>query len=125
MPSSTAPSFRILLVEDHFTTRTALSIWLTDLGHDVVAVESISAAIAAAANRPFDVLLSDIGLPDGDGRSLVQRLQQTHRFRAIAISGLSIGPSEREASRQAGFEAHLEKPFNPIDLERCLQPLAS
>jgi CheY-like chemotaxis protein len=123
--SSNAATLRVLLVEDHYATRTALTIWLTDLGHEVLAVDSFSAALIAAAGWPFDVLLSDIGLPDGNGRDLVRRLRQTHRFRAIAISGLVIGPSERELSRSAGFLAHLEKPFNPMDLERSLHAVAS
>jgi CheY-like chemotaxis protein len=122
--SASVTTLRVLLVEDHFATRNALEIWLTDLGHEVTAVESVSQALEAAAHLEFDVLISDIGLPDGDGRDLVQRLSQTHRFRAIAISGMMIGPTERESSRQAGFIAHLEKPFNPMDLEECLHAVA-
>ena len=120
-----AAPLRVLLVEDHFPTRTALSVWLTDLGHDVLAVDSMSAAMRVATGWAFDVLLSDIGLPDGNGRDLVRRLRQTHRFRAIAISGLMIGPGERELSRDAGFIAHLEKPFNPIDLKESLSACAA
>ena len=122
--SAKGNTLHVLLVEDHFATRNALQIWLTDLGHEVTAVDSFSHALEAAANREFDVLISDIGLPDGDGRDLVRRLNQTHQLRAIAISGMMVGPAEREASRQAGFIAHLEKPFNPMDLEETLRAVA-
>jgi CheY-like chemotaxis protein len=123
MPATVA-TLRVLLVEDHFATRNALAIWLEDLGHQVEAVETVSHALEVAAHRDFDVLISDIGLPDGDGRDLVRQLKQTHQFRAIAISGMMIGPAERESSRQAGFIAHLEKPFNPMDLEQTLRAVA-
>ncbi len=122
--SAAVASLRVLLVEDHFATRNALAIWLEDLGHQVKAVETVSHALEVAAQRHFDVLISDIGLPDGDGRDLVRKLKQTHQFRAIAISGMMVGPAERESSRQAGFVAHLEKPFNPMDLEHSLRAVA-
>ncbi len=112
---------RVLLVEDHFSTRTALSIWLSDLGHEVEAVDSVAAALTHAEKFSFDVLISDLGLPDGNGRDLVGTLRQTHNFQAVAITGNS-GRSEVELSQRAGFTQHLEK---PVDLDALTEILGT
>ena len=112
---------RVLLVEDHLGTRTALSIWLTDLGHEVEAVDSVAAALRFAKQFTFDLLIADIGLPDGDGRELLSKLRQNHEFHAVAITG-NTGAAENELSRQAGFAQHLEK---PVDLDALTEILGT
>ena len=112
---------RVLLVEDHTGTRTALSIWLIDLGHEVEAVETVAAALNFAKKFTFDLLISDIGLPDGDGRALLGKLRESHDFHAVAITGNS-GAGESELSRQAGFAQHLEK---PVDLDALTEILGT
>ena len=112
---------RVLLVEDHLSTRTALSIWLTDLGHDVEAVDSVASALSYAKRFTFDLLIADIGLPDGDGRSLLTKLRENHDFHAVAITG-NVGTNERELSQRAGFAQHLEK---PVDLDALTEILGS
>src|SRR4029077_5962803 len=112
---------RVLLVEDHLSTRTALSIWLTDLGHEVEAVESVAAAISFANRFTFDLLIADIGLPDGNGRDLLRQLREHHDFHAVAITGNS-GQKESELNRQAGFARHLEK---PVDLDALTEALGN
>ncbi len=112
---------RVLLVEDHLSTRTALSIWLTDLGHEVEAVETIAAALGFAKKFTFDLLISDIGLPDGNGRDLLGKLREHHDFHAVAISG-TTGTGASELSLQAGFAQHLEK---PVDLDALTEILGT
>jgi CheY-like chemotaxis protein len=112
---------RVLLVEDHLSTRTALSIWLNDLGHEVEAVETVAAALSFAQKFTFDLLISDIGLPDGNGRDLLGKLRESHDFHAVAITG-NTGTAESKLSYQAGFSQHLEK---PVDLDALTEILGT
>lgn len=111
---------RVLLVEDHLSTRTALNIWLSDLGHEIEAFDTASAARVFAKDYTFDLLIADIGLPDGDGRDLLRALREDHDFQAVAITGNS-GPGEHELSRLAGFAQHLEKPVDLDELTAILR----
>jgi DNA-binding NtrC family response regulator len=110
---------RILLVEDHRETREALSIWLSDLGHEVEGVDSIAGAKTTAARFPFEMLIADLNLPDGNGRDLLRELKQLHDFYAVAITG-DGGRNNRTLSHQAGFAEHLEK---PVDLDEMTEAL--
>lgn len=111
---------RVLLVEDHLSTRTALTFWLSDLGHEVEAFDTASAARGFAKDFTFDLLIADVGLPDGDGRELLRALREDHDFQAVAITG-NTGSDERELSRRAGFSQHLEKPVDLDELTRILR----
>jgi PAS domain S-box-containing protein len=110
------PGLRILLVEDNRDTLRFLAAVLRQRGHDVVAAESVAAARAAAgaAGTPFDLLLSDIELPDGDGLYLMRELAASTRLVGIALSGFGTEEDVRQ-SRAAGFLDHLTK---PVDLNR-------
>jgi PAS domain S-box-containing protein len=112
-------SGRILLVEDHEPTRTPLMRLLVRRGFRVVAVPSVKEALAAAAREPFDVVLSDIGLPDGDGFDLMKTLRERHHLRGIALTGYGM---EEDVARgaSAGFVAHLIKPISVTVLDRTL-----
>ena len=112
---------RVLLVEDHLSTRAALNIWLVDLGHEVEAVETVEAALNFGRKFTFDLLIADIGLPDGNGRDLMIKLRRNHDFLAVAITANS-GAAERELSHRAGFAQHLEK---PVDLDALTEILGA
>jgi CheY-like chemotaxis protein len=101
---------RILLVEDHHDTRRVLARLLKSLGCHVVAAANMREALEAAEAGEFDLLLSDIGLPDGSGLDLMQILKSTIR-RGIALSGFGQ-PEDLRRSQEAGFELHLTKPVN-------------
>ena len=81
-----------------------------------------AAALRVADEEPFDVLLSDLALPDGDGWELLGRLEQTGRRPryAIAMSG-RYGIAGFARSQAAGFAVHLVKPFPPANLARALE----
>jgi PAS domain S-box-containing protein len=110
------PGLRILVVEDNRDTLRFLASSLRQRGHDVVAADRIATARAAveAARYPFDLLLSDIELPDGDGLCLMRELSASTEWLGIALSGFGSEDDLRQ-SREAGFLDHLTK---PIDLHR-------
>lgn len=112
-------SLKILLVEDDEDTRTALKSFMVSLGHEVSDVADVSHALADLQRTDYDLLLSDIGLPDGTGWELLQRAQRPKLF-GVAMSGFGLN-ADRARSREAGFRHHLMKPFEPGALEGILQ----
>lgn len=114
-------SRRILLVEDHNQTRTTLARLLTSRGHEVATAESIEEALVCAQTKAFDLVLSDLGLPDGSGHDLIAELRQLQpHCRGVALSGYGMENDVRR-SLEAGFSAHLTKPINIQALEAVLQ----
>jgi CheY-like chemotaxis protein len=113
-PKNAAPAgpMRILLVEDHASTASTLARLLRKLGHDVSVAGGVAAGLAVARAERFDLLISDIGLPDGTGLDLVRQLRATHPdLPAIALSGYGTEADVRR-SLAAGFTQHLTKPIN-------------
>ncbi len=110
---------RILLVEDNSDTLHVLGRVLRGQGHDVTAVGAAQAAIDAAEKQSFDLLVSDIGLPDMSGWELLGRLRNVRPIRAIAISGF-VSDADRRRSAEAGFFCHLGK---PLEMDRLLDAL--
>jgi len=105
----------ILLVDDHADTLRVMSRLLRKLDHQVTTAESKAAALAAAAANEFDLLISDIGLPDGTGLELMQELLATRPIRGIALTGYGMESDIRQ-SKNAGFTAHMTKPIDFQDL---------
>jgi PAS domain S-box-containing protein len=125
LPAARSPavSCRILLVEDNDDTRQVMELALTGLGCTVTVASSIAAASEAAEREPFDVLISDIGLPDGSGLSLMRELRSRYRIRGIALSGFGR-EQDLAKSREVGFDAHLVKPVSIDILEQTVRELA-
>lgn len=116
-------SRRILLVEDHEDTRETLSRLLVRRGHQVSPAGTIRAARALAASGEFDVMISDLGLPDGEGTELLTVFANTGRKPvSIAMTGFGMEEDIRR-TLAAGFVAHLTKPINIADLDRLLTSL--
>lgn len=113
----------ILLVEDHSDTRYAIRMWLELHGHSVLEAEDFKSALTASA-APFDVLLCDIQLPDGDGWTLLKMLRKERAFGALAISGY-CSPNDVARSKAAGFLMHLPKPFHGNELNAALASISS
>jgi PAS domain S-box-containing protein len=111
---------RILLVEDHADTREVLTRLLRSLGCSVTAVASVKEAIEAAGRETFDLLVSDIGLPDGSGVDVMRHVAQRHGFKGIALSGYGQDEDLRR-SRDAGFVTHLIKPVSLQTLHEALK----
>ncbi len=105
-------SLRLLLVEDHPDTAEAMADLLRDLGHQVAVASSVATAREVAEeNGGFDLVISDLGLPDGSGLDLMRELSDRHGLRGIALSGYGMDEDIRR-SRDAGFIAHLTKPVS-------------
>lgn len=109
----------ILLVEDHEPTRKTLGLLLQRKGYTVVSAGSAEAALEEAARRKFDLVLSDIGLPDSDGFELMKTLAKRYGLKGIALTGYGM-ESDLQRSAEAGFFAHLTKPINASTLDRTL-----
>jgi|tagenome__1003787_1003787.scaffolds.fasta_scaffold20946980_2 signal transduction histidine kinase/CheY-like chemotaxis protein len=116
---SEARSLRILLVDDHHDTCTALERLLVRRGHLVASAQNVRSAMEAAARNQFDLLISDIALPDGNGTELIACLRAMKPIRGIAISGFGM-KVDIERSLEAGFSAHLVKPIKVEKLEAAI-----
>jgi CheY-like chemotaxis protein len=109
---SKEPEYRVLLVEDHTDTREVMRKLLTNLGCSVTTAGSVREAMEAAEQNSFDLLVSDIGLPDGSGVDIMRQLSQRDRVKkGIALTGFGQDEDLRR-SREAGFDSHLTKPVN-------------
>jgi signal transduction histidine kinase/ActR/RegA family two-component response regulator len=120
----------ILLVEDHADTAMLLHRLLEAEGHRVTCVGGVTAALAAAAAERFDIVISDIGLPDGNGRELMQRLRAAAAAAGDRIPGgiaLSGYGTDRDVRRSidAGFATHLVKPVDFDHLAAAIQQVGA
>jgi PAS domain S-box-containing protein len=104
----------ILLVEDHEDTARVLGRILRNAGFEVTHAGTMADARARAASNRFDLLISDLGLPDGSGLDLMKALRDTQGLKGIALSGFGTD-DDIAASAAAGFAAHLTK---PVDWDR-------
>jgi signal transduction histidine kinase/CheY-like chemotaxis protein len=119
-------SLRILLIEDHADTAEALADLLRVGGHEVAVAATATEARAVAERAGlgrFDLVVSDLGLPDGSGQDLMRELSGRYGLHGIALSGYGMEADIRR-SREAGFECHLTKPVNLETLEAAIQQVA-
>ena len=110
---------RILLVEDHEDTARVMSRLLSRLGYTVEAAGTCAAALELAGAQSFDLVISDLGLPDGNGLELMRRLLERGPIRGIALTGFGMDEDVKE-TRAAGFVHHLTKPVSVEDLESAI-----
>jgi CheY-like chemotaxis protein len=112
---------KFFVVENHQDTLDAIRMFLEAQGHAVEAAPDVKSALKLAPKSDFDVLVSDIGLPDGDGWELLKQLREKMPgLKAIAMSGYGMR-ADLDKSRAAGFAAHLTKPFGPVELDAALK----
>jgi CheY-like chemotaxis protein len=116
-------NLKILVVEDHGDTSRLMARLLQGHGHDVRIAEGVKTALAAANGELFDLLISDIGLPDGTGLELMRQLQAIRPIKGIALSGYGSSEDVRDA-RAAGFAAHVTKPVDFTKLQKLIEELA-
>ena len=113
-----AASQRILVVDDNVDAAATLGMLLETAGHTVRVEHSAQAALAAAAQGEFDVVLLDIGLPDMSGHALARALRDLPccgDSALVAVSGYGQA-QDRRMSAEAGFAAHLVKPVAADEL---------
>ena len=97
-----AQSLRILLVDDNASLLKSMARLVASLGHHVQTATGVKAALELAEREQFDVLISDLGLPDGSGHELMRQLKSRQDLRGIALSGYGMEEDVRQ-SREAGF----------------------
>jgi CheY-like chemotaxis protein len=114
---------RILLVEDHAATRTALEHLLVRRKYEVRSAASATEARALAQQESFDLLISDIGLPDGNGYDLMREFREQYGMTGISLTGYGM-EEDVSRSRDAGFVQHLTKPVRMQSLDSALASIS-
>lgn len=113
-------SRRILLVDDHADTLQILGRLLKKWNYTVETADSVQSALKLAAKQKFDLLISDLGLPDGSGLEIMKEVKERYGLRGIALSGFGA-EEDIQASREAGFEEHFVKPVSFPALQSALK----
>lgn len=122
-PRPASGTYSILLVEDHVSTRETLQKLLARRNYEVVAAGTVTDALALAGSRSFDFLVSDVGLPDGDGYQLMAAIRKIQpAIQGIALSGYGM-EDDLNRSHEGGFSNHLVKPVSITSLEQALSVL--
>jgi PAS domain S-box-containing protein len=111
--SASMHGYRILFVEDHADSAEIFTMLLQELGYKVDSCTTVAEALKLANENRFDLLISDIGLPDGSGIDLLRAIRQHSTFPAIALTGYGMD-NDVARYRQEGFNGHLTK---PVDME--------
>ena len=110
---------QILFVEDHEDTARVLGRILRNAGFDVSHAGTVAEAQRLAASKRFNLLISDLGLPDGSGLELMKALRDAQGMKGIALSGFGTD-EDVAASAAAGFAAHLTKPVDFLKLKEAM-----
>jgi len=118
-----AKSLQLLVVEDHPQTLRVLAALLRKQGHKVLTAECVQAAIKLLEAEQFDGLISDIGLPDGNGCEVMRVAKQRQSLVGIALSGFGMEEDVRR-SIDAGFDYHLTKPIDFQELKKFVGTMA-
>ena len=129
--TDTQPSLadlRVLVVDDEPDARELIAAVLMGRGAEVVAVESGVEALAELERQRFDVLLSDIGMPEMDGYALIEKIRQLPaerggRIPAVALTAYA-GVQDRMRALTAGYQTHISKPVEPAELATVVANLA-
>ena len=116
-------TLRILYVEDHSDTRMVLARLLVRFGYNVFTAANVRDALGLLDGLAFDVLLSDIGLPDGDGFELVTEARQRQPLRCAVALTAYASDADREHGFRAGFDRYLTKPLDVAILRNVLSQL--
>ena len=113
---------RLLIVEDHEPTLAVIARLLRQRSHHVITANTVQGAVELAAHHTFDAVVTDLGLPDGNGIELMKQLTRDYGLRGIALSGYGM-EHDRAETGEAGFLAHLVKPINFSQLEQVLRAI--
>jgi signal transduction histidine kinase/CheY-like chemotaxis protein len=115
---------RVLLVDDHHDTCIGMKRMLERRGYEITVAHSADQAAEKVRTQEFDLLISDIGLPDRSGYELMREVRLNKNLPGIALSGFGTEQDVNQA-RAAGFSEHLTKPINFERLEKTIQNLLS
>jgi signal transduction histidine kinase/DNA-binding response OmpR family regulator len=120
---------RIVLVDDELDTREFLSFLLRQHNAEVQSFDAADSAFAAFAELPADILISDLGMPQEDGYSLIRRIRELPADQGGTVPAIALTAYAREEDRQkaldAGFQFHLAKPVNSSELIKIILHLTT
>ena len=112
---------KVLLVEDHSDSARAMARLLTTCGHQVDVAHGVKEGLKMAGGHGFDLLISDLALPDGSGLDLMRQLRGTRStLKGIALRGFTQS-TDVEESISAGFQAHVAKPVDFHKLRQVIE----
>ncbi len=123
--SSRALKQSVLIVDDVPDVTEMIGLFLKHAGYEVVTADSAPAALRMAHERAFDLIISDIGMPEMNGYELAESLRTRAEYQGIPIIAVT-GYSEyddRGRALQSGFNAHLTKPIDPSELLKLMNEL--
>jgi signal transduction histidine kinase/CheY-like chemotaxis protein len=112
----------LLVVDDHHDTCLGMKMLLERRGYRITLAHTANQAIEKAQAEKFDLLISDIGLPDRSGYELMKELRARNSLRGIALSGFGM-ENDISQARAAGFSEHLTKPINFDRLDEAIRSL--
>ena len=112
-------SLKILMIEDHEDTAIVMARMLEDMGHAVVPADSVASAVDVLTREKFNLIMSDIGLPDGNGVSLISAVRAFCDAPAIALTGYGMR-EDVERCLNAGFNKHVTKPVTFETLQQII-----
>ncbi len=116
------PGKFVLVVDDHDDTRRVLARALRRRGYGVGMAANAAEALTEFGRQQVDLVVCDIGLPDGNGWDVIRRVRETSQVKAIAVTGYGMD-SDIQRSKEAGFDGHITKPIDFPRLERMIQSL--
>ena len=120
--SASIKSLRVFVVENHPDTLASLQLYLRDLGHHVHSAMTMAQALNVVPKLHVDLLICDVGLPDGTGWDLMQKFPR--KMFAVTMSGFGMN-ADASKSIAAGFRHHLLKPFKAAELDKILAEASS
>jgi CheY-like chemotaxis protein len=116
------PTFNVLCVDDHADTLVAMAKLLQQRGHAVTTARGYGDAMLRARRQRLDVLVADVGLPDGNGLELLSELQSLYPIPGIVVSGYAM-PNDVDRALTAGYAMHLSKPIDVPQLFKAVERL--
>jgi len=119
---SSGRGLKVLLVEDHHQTLSLLTRLLSRRGYRTTGASTVEEALAKGKNERFDLLISDIGLPDGSGFEVMRELSHNQPLKGIALSGFGM-EDDTEKAKAAGFSRHLVKPVSVEQLVSTIEEI--
>jgi CheY-like chemotaxis protein len=117
-------SLRILLVEDHDETLQIFARLLRHFGHEISVADCAQSALQLVESEEFDLVLTDIDLPDGSAYNVVSQAKRKQPVKAIALAGFNSDEDIRR-SKEAGFDFHLTKPLDFFELRTVLNQVGA
>jgi CheY-like chemotaxis protein len=115
-------STRVLVVDDHADSLECAARLLRKLGYATLTANSCAAARSLARAGAVDVVVSDVGLPDGDGIALLEELKARHGIASVALTG-HVMPADVRRYDRADIDCYLAKPNGIVELSRVVEKL--